>query len=44
MAGGWYPPGRRDPEGRLRHYAERFSVVEVDVGYYALPSVRNGLL
>ncbi|MFF3348312.1 DUF72 domain-containing protein [Streptomyces sp. NPDC002779] len=44
VAGGWYPPGRRDPEGRLRHYAEHFSVVEVDAGYYALPSVRNSLL
>ncbi|MFF8605743.1 DUF72 domain-containing protein [Streptomyces sp. NPDC015346] len=44
VASGWYPPGRRDPEGRLRHYAERFSVVEVDAGYYALPSVRNSLL
>ncbi|MFF8275730.1 DUF72 domain-containing protein [Streptomyces lateritius] len=44
VASGWYPPGRRDPEGRLRHYAEHFSVVEVDAGYYALPSVRNSLL
>ncbi|MCX5364738.1 DUF72 domain-containing protein [Streptomyces sp. NBC_00124] len=34
---GWYPPGRRDAEGRLRHYAERFPVVEVDSSYYALP-------
>ncbi|CAL9596427.1 hypothetical protein SUDANB120_05352 [Streptomyces sp. enrichment culture] len=44
VAGGWYPPGRRDAEGRLRHYAEHFSVVEVDAGYYALPSVRNSVL
>ncbi|MEU9146470.1 DUF72 domain-containing protein [Streptomyces sp. NPDC048349] len=44
VASGWYPAGRRDPEGRLRHYAERFSVVEVDAGYYALPSVRNSVL
>ncbi|MVO86488.1 DUF72 domain-containing protein [Streptomyces sp. p1417] len=41
---GWYPPGRRDAEGRLRHYAERFPVVEVDAGYYALPSARNSAL
>ncbi|MET7478314.1 DUF72 domain-containing protein [Streptomyces sp. NPDC005648] len=37
---GWYPPGRRDPEGRLRHYAERFPVVEADSTYYALPNPR----
>ncbi|MFI9024474.1 DUF72 domain-containing protein [Streptomyces sp. NPDC053560] len=41
---GWYPPGRRDPEGRLRHYAEQFPVVEVDATYYALPSTRNSAL
>ncbi|MEW2530197.1 DUF72 domain-containing protein [Streptomyces sp. NPDC047071] len=41
---GWYPVGRRDAEGRLRHYAERFPVVEVDASYYALPSARNSLL
>lgn len=41
---GWYPAGRRDPEGRLRYYAERFPVVEVDATYYALPSARNSRL
>jgi uncharacterized protein YecE (DUF72 family) len=41
---GWYPPGRRDAEGRLRYYAERFPVVEVDSTYYGLPSERNSLL
>ncbi|MEU4463084.1 DUF72 domain-containing protein [Streptomyces sp. NPDC024017] len=44
VAGGWYPPGRRDAEGRLRHCAERFPVVEVDASYYALPSERNSRL
>jgi uncharacterized protein YecE (DUF72 family) len=44
VSGGWYPPGRRDPEGRLRHYATRFSVAEVDATYYGLPSARNSLL
>ncbi|GHB56562.1 hypothetical protein GCM10010347_28310 [Streptomyces cirratus] len=44
VGSGWYPPGRRDPEGRLRYYAERFPVVEVDAGYYALPSLRNSTL
>src|SRR5690349_2482660 len=41
LASGWYPPGRRDPEGRLRHYAGRFPVVEADSPYYALPSART---
>ncbi|WP_052866750.1 DUF72 domain-containing protein [Streptomyces niger] len=41
---GWYPPGRRGPEGRLRYYAEQFPVVEVDATYYALPSARNSAL
>lgn len=41
---GWYPPGRRDAEGRLRHYAERFPVVEVDSAYYALPDARTSAL
>ncbi|MFF0012979.1 DUF72 domain-containing protein [Streptomyces sp. NPDC005374] len=41
---GWYPRGRRDAEGRLRHYAERFPVVEVDGTFYALPGERNSRL
>ncbi|MFI7404632.1 DUF72 domain-containing protein [Streptomyces sp. NPDC049541] len=44
VGSGWYPAGRKDAEGRLRHYAERFPVVEVDSAYYALPSARNSLL
>ncbi|MER6344981.1 DUF72 domain-containing protein [Streptomyces sp. NPDC001595] len=44
VGSGWYPKGRRDAEGRLRHYAERFPVVEVDAAYYALPSERNSRL
>ncbi|MCT7356703.1 DUF72 domain-containing protein [Streptomyces sp. 15-116A] len=44
VASGWYPAGRRDAEGRLRHYAERFPVVEVDASYYALPAERNSRL
>ncbi|MET9549699.1 DUF72 domain-containing protein [Streptomyces sp. NPDC006627] len=41
LASGWYPRGSKDAEGRLRHYAGRFPVVEVDSTYYALPSDRN---
>jgi uncharacterized protein YecE (DUF72 family) len=44
VASGWYPPGRRDPEGRLRHYAAQFPVAEVDATYYGLPSRRNSSL
>ena len=33
----WYPNGVRTAEERLRHYAERFSTVEVDSTYYRLP-------
>lgn len=44
MTSGWYPRGRRDAEGRLRHYATRLPVVEVDSAYYALPSGRNSEL
>ena len=33
----WYPPGVSTAEKRLRYYAERFDVVEVDSPYYALP-------
>ncbi|MET7571789.1 DUF72 domain-containing protein [Streptomyces sp. NPDC005492] len=41
---GWYPRGQRDAEKRLRYYAERFPVVEVDSTYYGLPSERNSHL
>lgn len=37
----FYPPTVRTPEQRLRWYAARFGVVEVDATYYALPSARN---
>ena len=35
---GWYPPGTRDAESRLRYYATQFPIVEVDATYYALPA------
>ncbi|MFP5224944.1 MAG: DUF72 domain-containing protein [Actinomycetota bacterium] len=41
---GWYPPGAKTAESRLRYYASRFSLVEVDSTYYALPSERNAAL
>ena len=33
----WYPRGVSGAAARLRYYAERFDVVEVDSPYYALP-------
>jgi uncharacterized protein YecE (DUF72 family) len=37
VASGWYPAGVTSAEERLRHYASRFSLVEVDSTYYTLP-------
>lgn len=34
----WYPRGVSSAELRLRYYAQRFDVVEVDSPYYALPA------
>ncbi|MEU6776493.1 DUF72 domain-containing protein [Streptomyces sp. NPDC046759] len=44
LTSGWYPPGHRDPESRLRHYATRFPLVEADSPYYGLPSPRTTAL
>lgn len=38
--GVFYPDGVTTPEARLRYYAGRFPLVEVDATYYALPSRR----
>jgi len=38
---GWYPAEADTPERRLRYYAERFPLVEVDATYYALPAERT---
>jgi uncharacterized protein YecE (DUF72 family) len=38
---GWYPTGVSSAEARLRYYAERFPVVEVDSTYYFLPTYEN---
>src|SRR5271165_3210233 len=35
---GWYPPEADNPARRLRFYASRFPLVEVDATYYALPA------
>lgn len=35
--GVFYPDGVSTPEARLRYYASRFSLVEADAGFYAIP-------
>ncbi|MFI5228221.1 MAG: DUF72 domain-containing protein [Gemmatimonadales bacterium] len=37
VRGVFYPAGTSTPEARLRYYATRFSMVEADAGFYALP-------
>ncbi len=39
--GVFYPEDARSPDARLRHYATRFPLVEVDSSYYALPTAAN---
>ena len=38
LRSGWYPVGATDAAARLRYYASRFSVVEADAPYYAIPA------
>ena len=39
---GWYPDEvKNDAEARLRYYAERFPMVEVNASFYALPTVET---
>ncbi len=43
MDSGWYPPEANTPDKRLRFYASRFPLVEVDATYYALPSEQTAV-
>ena len=43
-AGTFYPEKSMTAEGRLRYYATRFPIVEVDSTYYAMPSARTSHL
>lgn len=43
-SGRFYPPDVHSADARLRYYATRFPVVEVDSSYYGLPSERNASL
>ncbi|WP_144151342.1 DUF72 domain-containing protein [Paraburkholderia sp. BCC1885] len=40
----FYPRGCSTAQARLRFYASRFPLVEVDSAYYGMPSVTNSLL
>ncbi len=42
--GVFYPDGVASPEARLRYYASRFPLVEVDSTYYAIPARRMGVI
>jgi uncharacterized protein YecE (DUF72 family) len=42
--GNFYPPGTKTAEARLRFYATRFPLVEVDSTYYYPPSEKNSVL
>lgn len=42
--GRFYPAEARSSEARLRYYASRFPIVELNSSYYALPSAANAAL
>jgi uncharacterized protein YecE (DUF72 family) len=42
--GNFYPPEAKTSEARLRYYAEKFPIVEVDSTYYFPPSEKNSVL
>ncbi|MDQ3981387.1 MAG: DUF72 domain-containing protein [Actinomycetota bacterium] len=44
LGSGWYPKGVASAADRLRFYAERFPLVEVDSTYYFPPSEKNSEL
>ncbi len=44
LASGWYPPDATTPDARLRYYAERYPLVEVDATYYAPPAEETAKL
>src|SRR5436305_524000 len=43
-SGHFYPPDAKSAEGRLRFYASKFPIVEVDSTYYFPPSESNSVL
>jgi uncharacterized protein YecE (DUF72 family) len=43
-SGLFYPGAAKTSEARLRYYASRFPIVEVDSSYYGMPSEHNSRL
>ncbi|MGH8659277.1 MAG: DUF72 domain-containing protein [Gammaproteobacteria bacterium] len=43
-SGLFYPGAAKTSEARLRYYATRFPIVEVDSSYYGMPSEHNSML
>ena len=41
---GWYPPEANTAEERLRYYASKFPIAEVDSTFYALPNAKTAQL
>src|SRR5207253_7932420 len=41
---GWYPPDATTAEDRLRYYASKFPIVEVDSTFYAIPNEKTAQL
>ena len=41
---GWYPPDAATAEDRLRYYASKFPIVEVDSTFYAIPNEKTAQL
>jgi uncharacterized protein YecE (DUF72 family) len=44
LKSGWYPPDATTAEERLRYYASKFTVVEVDSTFYAIPNEKTAQL
>ena len=42
-SGNFYPADVKTPEARLKFYASKFPIVEVDTSYYAIPSERTAM-
>ena len=41
---GWYPPTATTAEDRLRYYASKFPIVEIDSTFYAIPNQKTAQL
>ena len=41
---GWYPPDANTAEDRLRYYASKFAITEIDSTFYAIPNEKTAHL